>query len=276
MRIVVCIKQVFDPATIRVSSRGDLVTQEGVRVINPADLCAMEEALKLKDTQGDAVGVEVIALTLDTRMGSPEADDALREALAMGADRSVLLSDAAFAGGDAQAMSYALAQAVRTLGDVDLVLAGARSLDSDGDNGGSDCGASLGPLIAGHLGVSQITAAVALAISLGRASAIQRFETGDRRVSVPLPAVVTIPAHSNVPRLAPAASIMNVYKQGRVQTWLAADIGADAAHLGSEGSLTVVRRTFPPEPPPAGEILAGSAAEAAQALAARLRTRGFI
>jgi electron transfer flavoprotein beta subunit len=260
MRIVVCIKQVFDPATIRVSSRGDLVTREGVRIINPADLCALEEALKLKDAEG----AEVVTLTL----GGPEAEDALREALAMGADRAVLLSDPAFAGGDAHAVSYALAQAVRAIGDADLVLTGADSLD--------DGGGQVGLLMAAELGLTQITGGLALAVSAGRASAIQRFETGDRRLSVPLPAVVTIPENSNVPRLALAASIMNVYSQASVQTWSAADIGADAARLGSEGSLTTVRRAFPPEPQPAGEILSGSAAEAAQALAARLRARGLI
>jgi len=260
MRIIVCIKQIFDPATIRVSTRGEVATQDGVRIINPADLCALEEALKLKDTQG----AEVIALTL----GGPEAEDVLREALAMGADRAVLLSDPLLAGSDAHAVSYALAQAVKTVAGVDLVLGGVRSLD--------DGGGQVGPNMAEALGWSQTTAALELAVTDGRISALQRFEDRDRRVTVPLPTVVTVAAQANVPRLPHAASIMNAYQQRSVETWTAEDIAAEPERLGADGSLTVTRRSFPPEVQAKGDILTGTPREAATALAARLRKRGFI
>jgi electron transfer flavoprotein beta subunit len=260
MRIVVCLKQVLDLATIRVSSRGDMDMRDGVKVINPADLCALEEALKLKDAQG----AQVISLAL----GGPEVEDCLREALAMGSDRAVLLSDPLFAGSDAHGVSYALAQAVTSIGDVDLVLAGVRSTD--------DGGGQVGPQVAEQLGWSQITAALGLDVADGQATACQRFEDGDRRISVHLPAVITIPGGSNQPRLAPAASIMNVYKQHNVETLTAADIAADSARLGGDGALTVVRRVFAPEAAAKGDVLSGTATEAAAALAGRLRKRGLI
>mgnify|MGYP005852172861 CR=1 FL=1 len=260
MRVVVCIKQVFDPASVRVSSRGELDTREGVLTVNAADLCALEDALKLKDEHQ----AEVIVLTL----GGPQAEDALREALAMGADRAVLLSDRALEGSDAHGVSYALACAIGVIGNVDLVLTGVRSSD--------DGGGQVGPHIAEMLGLPQITSAYSLSVHGDRATAIQVFEDGARRLSVPLPAVVTIPEQSNRPRLAHVASIMNVYKEGSVEMWGVADISADAGRLGAEGTLTVVRRSFAPEPAVKGDILTGTAKEAAAALAACLRKRGLI
>ena len=260
MRIVVCIKQVLDHATIRVSSRGELDTRDGVLVINAADLCALEAALTLRDAHGG----DVIALTL----GAPEAEDALREALAIGADRAILLNDALFDGSDARAVSYALAQAVRKIGEVDALLAGVASSDV--------CGGEVGPTMAELLAWPHITGAVCLEVAGKRATAVQSLEDGDRKISVPLPAVVTIARDSNTPRLAPVASIMNAYAVGALSTWSAEDIAADAARLGAAAALTVERRSLAPEAAAKGDLLTGTAREAAQALAARLRRRGFI
>lgn len=260
MRIVVCIKQILDPATVRVTSRGDLSTQDGERIINPADLCALEEALKLKD----ALGAEVIALTL----GAAEAEDALREALSMGADRAVLLTGEALAGGDAAAAGYVLARAVATLDQVDLILVGERS--------GDDAGNQVGPAMAEHLGLPQIRCARRLAVGNGEVSAQKSFEDGHRRLSAALPCLITIATHSNRPRLATAANIMNVYTQTTIETWDAAAIGADPALVGAAGSPTTIRRSFPPEAMSKGELLAGAPHVAAQALVARLRKRGLI
>ncbi len=260
MRIVVCMKQIIDPATVRLSSRGELVTQDAVRTANPADLCALEEALRLKDEQG----AEVIVLSL----GGPQAEDVLREALAMGADRAVLLSDSAFADSDAHAVSYALARAIETIGGVDLVLAGSRSAD--------DGGGQVGSQIAEHLGQPQVTSAWKLDVAEGRASAVRDFEEGPRRLSVPLPAVLTIREQANVPRLAPADRIMNVYKDGMLDVWGARDIGADMSRVGAAGSATTVRRMFGPEPEARGEILGGTTTEAVRAVVARLRKRGLL
>ena len=259
MRIVVCLKQVFDAQSVRVSSRGELDTRDGVRVANPADLCALETALSLKDAQG----AEVIAITL----GDASAQDVLRLALAMGADRGILLSDPLFTGSDAGAVAYALAQAIRCIGDVDLVLAGASSWD---DNGGQ-----VGPHIAELLGCSQITFGGAVEVTDGAVSADRSSEDGDVRVSAPLPAVVTIVHRSNIPRLAHAGRIMTA-GECIIEAWDAAAIAADPALLGASGSRTSVLRTFAPEAHARGDVLEGAPRDAARALVAHLRQRGLI
>ena len=259
MRIIVCMKQVLDMASVRVSSRGELDVRDGVHVANPADLCALEWALSLADTHG----AEVIALTL----GDAGADDVVREALAMGAQRAVLLCDAAFAGSDAAAVSFALAQAVLKTGDCDLLLAGARSSD--------DGGGQVGPHMAELLGWPHVTDAYNLAIQDGRVSAVKRFEDGNRRMSAPLPAVVTVSERSITPRIAHAAAIMNAC-DATVTTWTAQDIGAGAERLGPHAALVAERRAFAPEITTKGDVLPGGAGEAAATLVARLRKRGLI
>lgn len=259
MRIIVCLKQVLDPASVRVSSRGELDTRDGAAVTNRADLCALEWALALRD----AHDAEVIALTL----GTAGAEDVLREALAMGAQRGVLLCDECFVGCDAAAVSYVLAQAIRTIGDGDLVLAGARSSD--------DGGGQVGPHVAELLGWPQVTAAVALALADGQAHAVKRFEEGERRISVALPAVITVEPGAATPRLAHAASIMNAYSAA-LTVWSAHDIAAEPARLGSQAALVVERRAFAPEAAEKGEVLTGTTRQATAALVARLRKRGLI
>ena len=258
MRIVVCLKQVYDPTTVRVSSRAELDTRDGVLTTNAADLCALETALAVKDMQA----AEVIAATL----GTARAEDVLLQALALGADRAILLNDPLFAGSDAGVVGYALARAIARLGDVDLVLAGACSWD--------DNSCLVGPYIAEHLGWSQITCASDVTVAGGRASALRSMEDGNILVSVPLPAVVTV-LPTIRPRLATAARIMVCGKR-QIERWSAADIGADPSFLGVAGSLTVVRRVFAPEAQTRSSVLDGTAHDAARALAARLRLRGLI
>jgi electron transfer flavoprotein beta subunit len=260
MHVLVFLRQVYDPATIRVSSRGDLATQEGVRIVNATSLCALEEALKLKDTSH--AGITVLT------MGRPEAEDALHEALAMGADRAIMLCDAALDGSDDGAAACALAGAVSRAGNVDLVLAGDRSPEDDSG--------PIAPAVAEILGWPQITAAAGLRVAAGRAAAGQALEDGDRRISVPLPAVVTVCEHSNVPRLAPVAGIMSAYSEHTVEKWSIADIGVDANKVGTAGSSTSVQRQFAPDPWPKSDITAGTPQESARALAARLRRRGLV
>jgi electron transfer flavoprotein beta subunit len=258
MRIVVCLKQVLDPASVRVSSRGELDVRDGVLTTNAADLCALEEALRLKDTQGS----RVIALTL----GEATASDVLHEALAMGADEAVLLSDPTFAGSDAFAVAYVLSLGVSKIGQVDLVLCGSRSWD--------DLGGQVGPQVAELLGWAQITSACDLQVASGHVSATQQLDDGDRRLTLPLPAVASVEALANTPHLPTAVAIM--HPQMSIVTWSAADLGSDPQRTGAAGSLTTVRRAFAPDAHVRGEILSGSAIEAARALVAHLRQRGII
>jgi electron transfer flavoprotein beta subunit len=259
MRIVVCLKQVFDPQSVRVSSRGELDARDAVRVANAADLCALETALRVKYAQG----AHVIAMTL----GDATAEGVLRQALAMGADGAVLLCDQLFTGGDAGAVAYALAQAVRHIGAVDVVLTGACSWD---DNSGQ-----VGPHIAELLGWAQITFAYTVELAGGAVSANRRGEDGSERASVPLPAVVTVVPATILPRLGHAARIMTPNERG-VDVWDAAAIAADPALLGARGSLTTVLRRFAPEAHTKGDVLDGAPRDAARTLAAHLRQRGLI
>src|SRR5271166_2719946 len=146
MHIVVCIKQVPDSAQIRVHPVTNTIMRQGVpSIINPYDLFALEEALRLRDK----VGGQVTVLT----MGPPMAEDSLRKALTIGADRAVLLTDRFFAGSDTLATSYALASAIKRIGsrwgEPSLVLTGKQTIDGDT--------AQVGPGIAKRLGLTQLT-----------------------------------------------------------------------------------------------------------------------
>ena len=146
MHFVVCIKQVPDSAQIRVHPVTNTIMRQGVpTIINPYDLFSLEEALRLRDK----VGGEVTVLT----MGPPMASESLRKALTIGADRAVLLTDRFFAGSDTLATSYALAQALRKIGEdfgkPDIVFAGKQTIDGDT--------AQVGPGIAKRLDMLQLT-----------------------------------------------------------------------------------------------------------------------
>ena len=150
MNIVVCIKQVPETTEVRVDPKTNALIREGVKsIVNPFDENAIEAALQLREAHGGKVTV--------ITMGPPQAEEALRHAIAMGADEAILLTDAAFRGSDTLATSYTLAAAVRKLacpprGDVDLVLCGKQAID--GDTG------QVGPGLAERLGFPQVTFAI--------------------------------------------------------------------------------------------------------------------
>ena len=142
MHIVVCIKQVPDTADVKIDPKTNTLIREGVvSIINPFDMYAIEESLRLKEK----LGGKVTAIT----MGPPQAENALREAIAMGVDAGILVSDRAFAGSDTWATSYTLALALKKIGDYGVILCGKQA--SDGDT------AQVGPGIAAHLDLPQIT-----------------------------------------------------------------------------------------------------------------------
>ena len=184
MHIVVCIKQVPDSAQIRVHPVTNTIMRQGVpTIINPYDLFALEEALRLRDKFGG----EVTVLT----MGPPMAEDSLRKALGIGANRGVLLTDRFFAGSDTLATSYALAQAVRKIGETwgtpEIVFTGKQTIDGDT--------AQVGPGIARRLGLNQLTyvAAInALDLEGGSIAVSRRAEGGVQELSTKLPALITM------------------------------------------------------------------------------------
>ncbi|MBU4149405.1 MAG: electron transfer flavoprotein subunit beta/FixA family protein, partial [Candidatus Omnitrophica bacterium] len=122
MNIIVCIKQVPDTADVRIDPETNTLVRTGVAcIINPFDMYAIEEGLRLKDKFGGKVTV--------ITMGPPQADEALREAISLGADETILVSDRAFAGSDTWATSYTLARAIHKIGDYDLIICGKQAID---------------------------------------------------------------------------------------------------------------------------------------------------
>ncbi|MBS0644579.1 MAG: electron transfer flavoprotein subunit beta/FixA family protein [Proteobacteria bacterium] len=239
MHIVVCIKQVPDSAQIRVHPVTNTIMRQGVpTIINPYDLFALEEALRLRDTFGG----EVTVLT----MGPPMAEESLRKALGIGADRAVLLTDRFFAGSDTLATSFALAQAVRKIGETwgepKLVFTGKQTIDGDT--------AQVGPGIARRLGLQQFTYVAGIQDvneAAGTITVLRRAEGGVQELSTQLPALITMLEGTNEIR---RGSIADVLRGARAElvTWNAQAAGiADVTSCGLRGSPTVVKRVFAPK-----------------------------
>jgi electron transfer flavoprotein beta subunit len=240
MHFVVCIKQVPDSAQIRVHPVTNTIMRQGVpTIINPYDLFALETALRLRDEQGG----EVTVLT----MGPPSAEDALRKALTFGADRAVLLTDRFFAGSDTLATSYALAQAIRKIGETwgapDIVFAGKQTIDGDT--------AQVGPGVARRLGLNQLTYISKIADLDAAARTIdleRRAEGGVQVLRSALPCLVTMLEGSAEIRRGAFADALRAAR-AEIVTWSAAAAGVeDLQKCGLRGSPTVVKRVFAPTP----------------------------
>lgn len=262
MEIVVCLKQVPTAGTVSIDPRtGALRRESQPGVTNREDLCALEEALLLKERLGG--GVTVLS------MGPPQAEMVLREALAMGADRAILLCDKAFAGSDTLATSCVLAQAVRKLGSFDLILCGKQT--SDGNT------AQVGPELAEHLGLPQVTSVQRLEVFPGRAVAERALEAGLQWVETDLPAVITVNRSINVPRQASVQAVLTACREREVTVWKAGDLGIDAGSVGFLGSPTRMVAASQSAPRKrAGEMLAGTTQEVVHTLLKRLRQRQVI
>ncbi|OYX12273.1 MAG: nitrogen fixation protein FixA [Rhizobiales bacterium 32-66-8] len=238
MHIVVCIKQVPDSGQIRVHPVTNTIMRQGVpTIINPYDLFALEEALRLRDTVGGAVTV----LT----MGPPMASDSLRKALTFGADRAVLLTDRYFAGSDTLATSFALASAIAKIGETfgapDIVFTGKQTIDGDT--------AQVGPGIAKRLSLLQLTyvAKIAELDLAGRSITIERrAEGGVQVLKTRLPCLITMLEATNEMRRGTMADALRAAR-AEIVTWSAADAGIeDLTKCGLRGSPTVVKRVFAP------------------------------
>ena len=240
MHIVVCIKQVPDSAQIRVHPVTNTIMRQGVpSIINPYDLFALEEALRLRDQVGGMVTV----LT----MGPPMAEDSLRKSLAYGADRAVLLTDRLFAGSDTLATSFALSQAIRkigqTWGNVDLAFTGKQTIDGDT--------AQVGPGIAKRLGFNQLTYVShvsSIDAAAGTINIERRAEGGVQVLATRLPALITMLDDANEIRRGSLSDALRAAK-AEIVKWTAADAGiVDLDKCGLKGSPTVVKKVFAPSP----------------------------
>ncbi len=256
MNIIVCIKQVPDTTEVRIDPVTNTLVREGVpSIINPFDENAIEEALQLREKYGG----EVTILT----MGPPQAADALRQALAMGADKAVLLCDRAFAGSDTLATSYALSKAVRHLGEYDMILCGKQAFDGDT--------AQVGPGLAEHLGIPQATYAIQVEVEGKKARVKRLLDDRFERVEMSMPCLVTVVKQINDPRHASLKGVMKARK-AEIPTLSAEEIGADPERCGLNGSPTNVVRIFTPQRTRRAERLEGETPEMVATLVEKLRT----
>lgn len=256
MRYVVCIKQVPETTDVKINPETNTLMRDGVvSIINPFDMYAIEEGLRLKAKTGGTVTV--------LSMGPPQADAALREAIAMGADDGILLSDRAFAGSDTWATSYTLAMAVRKIGNFDLILCGKQA--SDGDT------AQVGPGIAVHLNLPQITYVRKIeSIDEKTIVAERLMENGYEVIQSPLPCVLTVVKEINEPRL-PSLKGKMAAKKAVIPCWKAADLQCDPKCIGMEGSPTKVVKIFTPPARQGGEMMKGEPSEIVPKLVAKLK-----
>jgi electron transfer flavoprotein beta subunit len=227
VKIIVLVKQVFQTADLKVDRASKTVVTQGVpRVISETDKNAVEEAIRIKEK----LGGKITAISL----GPPEAKEALREVLAMGADEGCLLTDAAFQGSDAHGTANILAAAVTKILEYDLILCGAYSEDL--------YAFQVGPRLAEICNLPQITYAVKLTLEGDRAVAERDLENERQVVEAKLPCLVSVSREINEPRLPTLMAIMAASKKP-MNTWTAADLKLEANEIGFNGSLNEILRS---------------------------------
>lgn len=238
MNILVCIKQVPDTTEVKLDPKTGTLIRDGVpSIINPDDKAGLEEALILKDN----LGAKVTVIT----MGPPQAKDALKEALAMGADKAILLTDRAFAGADTLATSLTLASAIKKL-DYDLIIAGRQAIDGDT--------AQVGPQIAKHLEIPSITYVENIEIEEDSIIVNRSFEDGYQVIKAKMPLLITTLKEMNSPRYMKVSRIYDVYKEDLIETWNLGDIEVDIERIGLKGSPTKVKKSFTKGVKSAGKV----------------------
>ena len=268
MNIIVCIKQVPNTADVRIDPATNTLIREGVdSIVNPFDMYAIEEAVRLREKYGGKITVIC--------MGPLQAQDALKEAVSMGVDSAVLLSDRSFAGSDTWATSYILATAIRKLAPYDLIICGKQA--SDGDT------AQVGPGIAVNLDLPQITYVRKIEDlkpmneegKQGFIRAERLLEEGYEAVEASLPALITVVKEINEPRLPSLKGKIRANKM-KIPVWNAEEINADPSRIGLRGSATEVKKIFSPPKRTAERMFTGEVKETAAQLAQELIDKGII
>lgn len=259
MNIVVCVKQVPDTTVVKIDPKTGTLIRDGVpSIINPEDKHALEAALQLKEAHGGKVTV--------VSMGLPMAKAALREALCMGADEAILLTDRALGGADTLATSKALAGVIKKL-DYDIVFAGRQAIDGDT--------AQVGPEIAEHLNIPQVTYVQDVKVEGDSLIVNRALEDGHQIVEVKTPCLLTAIETLNEARYMNVANIFAT-NDNDIKVMSADDIDVDKSELGLKGSPTKVKKSMTKEVKGAGELVKEGPKEAAAYLLGKLKEKHYI
>lgn len=256
MEIVVCIKQVPETGDIRINPQTNTLIREGVpSIANPFDMYALEEGIRIKERHGRTVTV--------ITMGPPQAESVLREAISMGADKAILVSDKRFSGADTLATSSTLAQGIKKIHSYDLIICGKQAIDGDT--------AQVGPELAEILGIPIVTYVRKIEeIHEGNIIVQRMMEDGYEVITTSLPALLTVVKEINIPRLPSLKGKMRARKE-EIPVWNAEDIGGDPSSYGLSGSPTWVVKIFSPEPRQSGKVLKGEPSQIVSELVKELR-----
>lgn len=263
MNIIVSIKQVPETTEVKINPETNTLIREGViSIINPFDMYAIEEGLRLREAKGGRVTV--------ITMGPPQAESALRQCIALGVDEVVLLSDRVFAGSDTLATSYTLSCAIRKIKDFDLIICGKQA--SDGDT------AQVGPGIAQHLNIPFVTYVRKIEEIPEDIKSIRvekMIDEGYEVREMKLPALITVVKEINEPRLESLRGKLNA-KKAQIPVWTFSDMEMDKERLGLDGSPTQVIKIFTPQPREAGEIFEGEAEDCVNKLVERMKENKIV
>jgi electron transfer flavoprotein alpha/beta subunit len=239
MEIVVCVKQVPDTTEVKIDPVTNTLVRQGVpSIVNPFDKNALEAALVLKEKHGGKVTV--------VSMGPPQAKDALKECLAMGADEAYLVSDRAFGGADTLATSYTIAAALKKLGKFDLVMCGKQAIDGDT--------AQVGPEMSEALGIPVITCCAKFEVTGDVLRVEREHEEGYEIIEGKMPMLVTVVKSANEPRFATVRGTMKANRK-EIPVLTLADLDIDEKRIGLKGSPTQVKKIFTPPSRSGGEMI---------------------
>lgn len=261
MKVIVCIKQVPDSSEVRINKETNTLIREGIpTMINPFDTHALEAGITMKEQ----LGATVTALT----MGPPQAETSLREAIAMGIDEAVLVTDRAFAGSDTLATSYTLSKAIKTLG-FDIIICGKQTIEGDT--------AQVGPEIAEILNIPHIPYVNKIEeISETHIKAHRLMEDGYDCIESPLPVLLTVVRELNQPRL-PSLRGKMAAKKAVIKKLTSEDLNIEPERIGLVGSPTKVRNIFYPSQTKSDrQIFDGAPEEQTEKLLVALKAIGCI
>lgn len=262
MNIIVLIKQVPDTTEVKVDKKTGNLIREGIpAIINPYDVHALEEGLRLKEKFGGSVTA--------VSMGPSQAIDAMQEAVSMGTDTCILLTDEAFAGADTLATAYTLGKCIEKIGKFDIIICGYQAIDGDT--------AQVGPQVAEYLDIPQVTCVRNIKVNGEKLVAERVIEDGYEKIECSLPALITVVKEINKPRYPTIDKITYACgKEADIKIWNAGDIGALADKTGLRGSPTNVKQVFTPEQKKKCEMLTGTHDSMARQLLERLRGKKLI